>query len=144
MRRLIGLILAGLISPAFCQTTVKQAVESAPQPGTGVFAPGKFYSFLGVATLDSSHKPDYSACIATTIGTYQLTAETYLSLDILGGFSFTNNAANIGYAEAFHFGGAKWFGHTGPVASGEIGIVSLSEVSRHVSYGVLLGASLQF
>lgn len=129
---------------ALKQATSPPPVATPTQPGTGLFAPGKFYSFMGVGTLDGGKKPDYSACLATTLGTYQLTKETYLSVDLLGGFSFTHTAADLGYDAAYNFGGAKWFGHNGPTIGGKVGFVSLYEVATKSGYGLLIGGTAQF
>ena len=110
-------------------------------PGTGIFAPGKYYSFLGVATTAAHRQTDWSGCLATTVGTYSLSRTSFLSADLLGGFSFTHNAADMGVDVAYNFAG----GHVGSVQVGyEFGFVALTAKGVKAGYGLLLGGWAKF
>ena len=121
-----------------------------PTPGTGIFAPGKYYGFLGVVTLDGGKKPDWSFCGSTTLGAYALTQETFLSADLLGGFSFTHNSADAGADFAYNFGGvslgrllhAPTFNNV--LIGGKAGGTVLFVKGVKSGFGILFGLNAQF
>jgi hypothetical protein len=126
-------------APAYAQTL-----------NTGVFAPGTHYGFLGVVTVAHGSGPDWSACASTTLGAYQLSTESYLSFDMLGGFSFTHSEADAGVDFAYNFAGmslgrllhsAKF---NSVSLSGEVGVTALTLKGTKAGYGLVLAAKVQF
>ena len=147
---LAGVSVADSPIPIQPSAVLQTGVAAPLAPGTGLFAPGKFYSVLGVVTAQRGFGPDWSACVSTTLGALQLTPTSYFSFDALGGFSFSRSVADAGFDIAFNFGGVS-LGKllrapnlNSITIGGEIGPVALTSQGRRAGYGAVAGIRIQF